>query len=288
MSDITRPALRYHGGKFRLAPWVLQFFPKHSAYVEPFGGAASVLLQKERSQAECYNDLDGRIVDFFRVLRDPLKSAELHRRAAMTPYARAELEWAFGEADDEVDAAHRLVVRSFMGHGSDSATRRCRTGFRARLTDGRALPSAEWSTWADSIPAFRDRLAGVLLDNDDAVSVIKRMDHPATLIYCDPPYVHSTRSALTNRNSGTNGYAHELDDAGHRRLAECLTKAQAMVVISGYPSDLYDELYQGWARFARGAVADTGKARTEVVWLNPACAQALDKARTDLFSKAVA
>lgn len=190
---ITRPALRYHGGKFRLAPWILLFFPPHQAYVEPFCGAASLLLLKPRVPAECLNDRDDRIVSFFRVLRDPATAAELRRRAELTPFARAELEWSFGAATDDVDAAHRLVVRSFMGHGSDSVCRTTRTGFRSRLTDGRALPSAEWRTWPESIDDFRDRLAGVLLESDDALPVIRRMDAPATLIYCDPPYVHSRR-----------------------------------------------------------------------------------------------
>lgn len=285
-SPITRPALRYHGGKFRLAPWVLQFFPPHLAYVEPFGGAASILLQKPRSPAECYNDLDERIVGFFRVLRDAQKSAELQRRCALTPYARAELEWSFGEPADEIDAAHRLVVRSFMGHGSDSATRTSRTGFRARLTDGRALPSAEWSTWANSIDAFRDRLAGVLLENDDAVRIIDRMDSPSTLIYCDPPYVHSTRSAITKKSSTTNGYRHEMSDEDHTRLAERLLRCKGMVVLSGYPCALYEDLFAGWIRHERRHVADCAAMRTEVVWINPACAGQLEQARGGLFAEA--
>lgn len=275
---ITRPALRYHGGKFRLAPWVLDFFPPHLTYVEPFGGAASLLLKKPRSRAECYNDLDGRIVNFFRVLRDPAKSIELQRRVALTPYARDELEWSLGgpaDGADDVDAAHRLVVRSFMGHGSDSATRTTRTGFRARLTDGRALPSAEWSTWADSIPAFRDRLAGVMLENDDAISVIGRMDSPTTLIYCDPPYVHSSRSAMTGRSSTTNGYLFEMTDFDHRMLADRLHRCAGMIVLSGYPSAMYQELYGDWVSHQRQHVADRAKMRTEVVWLNPACSTAL-------------
>lgn len=285
MSEVpTRPALRYHGGKFRLAPWILQFFPTHQAYVEPFAGAASVLLLKERSPAECLNDRDNRIVSFFRVLRDPAQSAELQRRCRLTPYARTELEWAFEPATDEIDAAHRLVVRSFMGHGSDSACRTTRTGFRSRLTDNRALPSAEWSTWPESIDIFRRRLAGVLIENHEAQPVIRRMDGARTLIYCDPPYVHSTRSALASNSSTTNGYRHEMTDADHETLAAVLHKAAGMVVISGYPSELYQSLYRGWERHERSHVADRARMRTEVVWLNPACSAALSRDRGGLFA----
>lgn len=282
MTAITRPALRYHGGKFRLAPWILQFFPPHKAYAEIFGGAGSVLLQKPRCSAEVYNDLDSRVVGFFRVLADPAKSEELRRRCEVTPYAREVLEWSFGEPADEIDAAHRLVVRSFMGHGSDSATRTTRTGFRCRLTDGRALPSHEWASWPECIPAIRDRLKGVLLENDQAERIVDRMDGPATLFYCDPPYLHSTRTGKTG-GSGSNGYLHEMTDEDHERLLRCLRSVEGMVVLSGYPSGLYDDALAGWERHQRQVVADTAKFRTEVVWLNPACSAALKRARGGLF-----
>lgn len=286
MTAVTRPALRYHGGKFRLAPWILQFFPRHSAYVEPFGGAASVLLQKQPVPAECYNDLDDRIVRFFRVLRDPEQSAELERRLRLTPYARAELEWSFEPAVDEIDHAHRLVVRSFMGHGSDSATRSTRTGFRARLTEGRALPSAEWSAWPDAMAALRDRLRTVLLENDDALRVIDRMDHAGTLIYCDPPYVLSARTgAASRRSSTTNGYRHEMTDAEHEALASRLHDCSGMVLVSGYPSPLYERLYRGWETHRTTHVADRAAMRTEVVWLNPICSEALARDRGGLFAQ---
>lgn len=286
---ITRPALRYHGGKFRLASWILQFIPPHSTYVEPFGGAASILLQKPIAPAECYNDLDDRIVRFFRVLRDPAHSAELERRLRLTPYARAELEWAFQPASDEIDHAHRLVVRSFMGHGSDSATRSSRTGFRARLTDGRALPSSEWSAWPDAMAAFRDRLRAVLLENDDGLRVIDRMDSMSTVIYCDPPYVLSARTgAASSRSSTTNGYRHEMTDVEHVALAERLHECVGMVVVSGYPSPLYERLYGGWESHRTSHVADRAAMRTEVVWLNPACSAALYRSRGGLFAEVAA
>jgi len=284
---VTRPALRYHSGKFRLAPWILRFFPKHTVYVEPFGGAASVLLLKERVGAECYNDLDGRVVNLFRVLRDPEQALELQRRVALTPFARDEFNWAYEDPADSVDDAHKLVVLSFMGHGSDSATRSCRTGFRSKLTDGRVLPAYEWATWSDVIPAFTRRLAGVVIENRDALEVMQRMDHVDALMFVDPPYVHSTRSAITKRSAKTHGYRHEMDDSAHRALAEVLRSLCGMVVLCGYPSPLYEELYSDWERFERRAMADSAKVRTEVVWLNPACSAALERSRGGLFSQEI-
>ena len=275
---IGRPALRYHGGKFRLAPWIIGFFPPHKAYVEPFGGAMSVLLQKKRCAAECYNDLDANVVNLFRVLRDPAMALELQRRVALTPFARDEFDRSYDAATDDIDAAHKLVVRSFMGHGSDSATRGCRTGFRSKLTDGRVLPAYEWATWPDVIPAITRRPKGVVIENRDALEVMQRLDHPSTLHYVDPPYVHDTRSALIGRSSKTHGYRFELTDDEHRQLAEVLRSLSGMVVLSGYPSTLYDQdLFKTWSRFERRAMADSAKARTEVIWLNPACSAALSQ-----------
>jgi len=282
---VARPALRYHGGKFRLAPWIIGFFPPHKVYVEPFGGAASVLLLKDRVGAECYNDLDGQIVNIFRQLRDPGTALELQRRVALTPFARDEFDWSYEAPVDDMDAAHKLIVRSFMGHGSDSATRGCRTGFRSKLTDGRVLPAYEWATWSETIPAFTRRLAGVLIENRDALEVLARMDHPDALMFVDPPYVHSTRSAIAGRSVKTHGYRHEMDDEAHQALAGVLHDLQAMVVLSGYPSKLYESLYAGWERFERRAMADSAKARTEVVWLNPACSAALQRSRGGLFAE---
>lgn len=272
----ARPVLRYHGGKFRLAPWILSFFPRHTVYVEPFGGAASVLLQKPRVGAECYNDLDGEVVNLFRIMRDPERALELQRRVALTPFARDEFNWAYEPPVDDIDRAHKLVTKAFLGFGSDSATRPHRTGFRSRMTDGRVLPAIEYASWPDAIPSFTRRLQGVLIENGEAIEVIQRMDTINTLIYVDPPYCHSTRAA-------SRGYRHEMDDAAHRALAAALHEVKGMVVLSGYPSELYDvELYSGWIRYERRHNADHGKASTEVVWLNPACVAALEQQSAQL------
>ena len=94
-SKIRHPAIRYHGGKFRLASWIIGHFPEHRCYVEPFGGAASVLLRKKLSEAEVYNGIDGDVVNLFRVLRDPKKSQALIDACALSPYSRAEFQCAY-------------------------------------------------------------------------------------------------------------------------------------------------------------------------------------------------
>ena len=138
-----RPMLRYHGGKYRMAPWIISHFPAHDTYVEPYGGAASVLLAKPRCRAEVYNDLDHRIVNVFRVVRNPATAQELRRRLMLTPFARAEFEWSYEDPIDPLDAAHKTIIQSYMGIGADAATRNDRPGFRAKRANA-TLPSSEW------------------------------------------------------------------------------------------------------------------------------------------------
>ncbi|AVT76619.1 D12 class N6 adenine-specific DNA methyltransferase [Rhodopseudomonas palustris] len=277
MSAPTRPVLRWHGGKWRIAPWIISFFPRHQIYVEPFGGAASVLLRKPRSPAEVYNDLDGRLVNLFRVLRDPEKASELQRRIGLTLYARDEFEWSYSAPIDDVDDAHKMIVLSFMGHGSDSASRGCRTGFRAKMTDARALPSNAWANWHRSVPEFVERLRSVTIERIDAMQLLVRYDTPSTLLYFDPPYLPETRSSLIGRSANTHGYRHEMDREAHAAMLDALLQIKSMVVLSGYPDPLYDEMLCEWTRFEKRTLADGARERLEVLWINPACAAALDR-----------
>jgi DNA adenine methylase len=269
---IKRPVLRYHGGKFRIAEWVISHFPPHLCYVEPYAGAASVLMRKPRAAAEVLNERDDRIVNVFRILRDPVKAADLKRRLELTPFSRVEFNAAYAPPVDEVDAAMKTITLSFMGQGSDAVTRGYRTGFRCALRnrDNAAIPSHEWADWPTQIPAFVKRLQGVAIENTDALAVIRRLDRsPSTLFYVDPPYPFITRSAARSRH----GYKHEMTDDEHRVLAETLRGLEGMVVLSGYACDLYDlELYADWDRHEIESRADRGLARTEVLWLNAACA----------------
>lgn len=269
----TRPALRYHGGKWRLAPWVIGHFPPHRVYVEPFGGAASVLLRKPRAYAEIYNDLDEEVVAFFAVLRDRALAAELQRQVALTPYARFEFELSYAPTHDPIERARRLLVRSWMAHGS-SGLRGHRTGFRLGSMREHTTASHDWGRFSEAIPALVERLQGVAIERRPAARVIAREDRPDTLVYVDPPYMYETRSQKRIGNDLYHGYRHELDDDGHKELLEQLVGLTAMVVISGYATALYDRMLSGWTRVQRDARADRGEARTEVLWINPAADRA--------------
>jgi len=278
---VERPALRYHGGKWRLAAWIQQFFPPHGCYVEPFGGAAGVLLQKPRVYAEVYNDLDGDIVNFFRVLRDPDQRARLIDACALTPYARDEFLAAYDVTDDPLERARRTAVRAAMGFGSAGATK-ASTGFRTDTRRKYGTAQHNWAAYPQAMAAVGERFAGVLVENRDAIDCIRAHDGTDTLLFVDPPYVHETR---TMRRGG--GYRHELDDAAHRQLLEVLHAVDGMVVLCGYSSNLYDQALLGWDRHEVTARISGGRGtalRTEVVWLNKACQRALRSQQGSLFN----
>lgn len=283
----TRPVLRYHGGKWMLAPWILEHFPPHRVYTEAFGGAASLLIRKTRARlVEVYNDMDGQIVSLFRVLRDPVTAAKLREVLQATPFARDEFSLSYEASDDPIEQARRTVVRSFFGFGSDSASG-ATTGFRANGNRQSAHPARDWGNYPDAVQAFTERLKGVVIENRPGLEIILQHDGPEALHYCDPPYVNATRSEYTLRTG--KGYRHEMNDDDHRRLAEVLHGAAGMVVLSGYRSALYDELYGDWEVRTKRAIADGGphapaQERTEVLWLNTACTEALHRQQPRLIA----
>jgi DNA adenine methylase len=262
---VTRPLVRWHGGKFRLAPWVLSFFPPHRIYVEPFGGGASVLLRKARSHAEVYNDLDGEIFNLFRMARD--HGPELCRLVELTPYARDEYAHAWEATQEPMERARRLLIRAHMGWGSSGATKSSRhgkptTGFRNNTKRSGTIPATDWSRLPDVISSVVKRMQGVVLENQDAFKLMPAQDDPDAFFYVDPPYLPETR------DDARADYRHELTPADHVRLAELLRSLKGKVVLSGYASEVYERLYRGWVRAEAPALADGGRPRTEVLWMN--------------------
>lgn len=265
-----RPIVRYHGAKFRLAPRIIEHFPAHRIYVEPFGGGAGVLIKKERSFAEVYNDLDSEIVNVFRVMRDPVAAEHLRHLVELTPWSRDEFLEAYEIVEEPIERARRTIMRGFMAFGSTSR-RKNRTGFRAKACRQNQTGPADWRTYPEEIPTFVDRLRGVTIENRAAADIIRQQDSEDTLFYCDPPYVHSSRSALEHKGGPNDcAYAHEMTDDDHRELAAVLRHVRGMVVLSGYPTDLYDrELYPDWQRVSFSAMADGARRREEVLWISP-------------------
>jgi DNA adenine methylase len=260
----------------------MQFFPPHWRYVEPFGGAAGVLLRKRRSHAEVYNDLDGDIVNFFRVLRDPEQCAQLIRACELTPYAREEWALAYEDTDCPVERARRTAIRAAMGFGSAGATKGT-GGFRIDTERAYSTAMHNWAAYPSCLAAIGERFTGVLIENRPAIDVMRQHDAPDTLHFVDPPHLPSTRQLGGNRY-----YRHEMSQIEHEELLEALVSLKGCVVLSGYPSDLYVSRLKGWqthqtkARIA--AHRGTGM-RTEMVWLNPACAAALEHVEGGLFAE---
>ena len=277
MSDRSppRPVLRWLGGKFRLAPWIIEHLPPHDIYVEPFGGAASVLLQKPRSYNETYNDLDGELVNLFSVLRGP-SAAALLRSLQMTPYSRREYVSAFQIVDDPVERARRALVRSHMGHGTGGARIDRPTGFRTDGVTASTNVAGEWADLPDALAVVVRRLQGVAIEQRPALELLRRFSDSRALIYLDPPYLPATRSTKSRKpGERYHTYAHELTVGDHAELLDVITASSAMIVLSGYPDSTYDERLIGWRRVEVAARAHRNSPRTEVLWINPAADQRL-------------
>lgn len=260
--SLRRPLIRYHGGKWELAQWIISHFPTHRIYCEPFSGGASVLLQKARSYAEVYNDMDGEIVNLFRVVRD--NADELLASIENTPFSREEYFSAFKtDKSNAIEWARRTLVRSHMGFAG-TAVHGKTTGFRSFSTNSGSHPATQWARLPQCVRDVVERLRGVVIENRDAMEVISQQDTSQTLFYVDPPYLQETRDAGSD-------YRFELSDRQHVALLERLRTLQGMVIVSGYPSEMYDRVLSGWKRVERNALAEGARPRTEVLWINPSC-----------------
>lgn len=259
-------AFGWYGGKFSHLDWLLPLLPTATHYCEPFGGSAAVLINRPPSPVETYNDLDGDLVNFFRVLRD--EQDALIRAIGLTPFSREELRRATQEEPEalsDLERARRFFVRA----------RQVRTGLAQTASEGRwahclltsrAGMGGAVSRWLGSVEGLSEivqRLLRVQIENAPALEVIRRYDSPETLFYCDPPYVHGTRG-------DAKAYGFEMTDAEHEELARMLLEVRGKVAISGYASSLYEDLYAGWTRVeapTRMIHSSKGE-RTEVLWVN--------------------
>jgi len=267
---VKRPAIRYHGGKWRLAPLILQHLPAHRYYIEPFGGAASVLLRKKPAHQEVYNDLDGDMVVFFSVIRNPVLRDRLLEALTLTPYAREEFELAFEPTDDPVERARRVAIRAQMGFGSAGATKGT-TGFRTDVKRQYGTSMHLWAQFPESILALHERFKSVLIENRPALRVIEMYDDPQSLFFVDPPYVHSTRYRDADKGYY---YRHEMTNDDHDKLLDALNNIKGMCVLTGYRTEQYDAALSGWARVDKQVAISSYRGtatRMESIWISPNC-----------------
>jgi DNA adenine methylase len=261
-----RIAFGWYGGKFSHLDWLLPLLPKTIHYCEPFGGSAAVLLNREPAAVETYNDLDGEVVNFFRVLREDGDS--LIRAIGLTPFSREEFEQAIAVPDEQLsdmERARRFFVRA----------RQVRTGLAQTASTGRwahclltsrAGMSGAVSRWLGSVEGLSEvaqRLLRVQIEHAPALDVIARYDSEDTLFYCDPPYPHEARG-------DSRAYSYEMTDREHEALAALLHTVRGKVAVSGYASPLMERLYGNWNRVeAPPRTAHSVKQmRTEVIWTN--------------------
>jgi DNA adenine methylase len=263
-----RQVLRYYGSKWRIGNWIASFQPAHTCYVSLFGGGANDIFTRTPSFLEIYNDLDGAVVNFFRILRE--RPDELIRAIAYTPYARAELDLSneFSPDLDDLEWARRFYVRCNQGRSSGSSV--WKTTWRYMVNDLRTKTVCQDFVAIDHLAIAAARLKMVQIENRPALNLIEAYDAPGTLFYADPPYLHSTR------NEGwLKAYQHEMSESDHCALALRLRQIQGMAIVSGYASPLYAELYEtrGWQRYDIEARTNTNSRRVESIWLNPAIIQ---------------
>lgn len=250
--------LNYPGAKWGLAKRIVEMMPKHRSYLEPFFGSGAVLFNKPPSAIETVNDIDGEIVNFFKVLQTDAKS--LAEAIAMTPYARDVFDDAHeNRGETEFDRAYTFAVRSRMGHGFKTYAK---TGFKIDVyARERSYCVDNWNDMPRGLIEAAERLKRVQIENRSALDLIDRFNHDNVLIYADPPYLMQTR--------GGKQYNCEMADEGeHMELLRLMKRHKGNAMISGYPSELYDEELSGWQRIEFKSYNQNSEARTEVLWIN--------------------
>lgn len=254
-----KSVLKYPGAKWGIASWVLSFFPPHHSYLEPFFGSGGVFFNKTRSNIETVNDLDREVVNLFECIRrDPERLAW---KVYWTPYSRAVLETTYGHSlpEDPYARAIRFIIRCNQGFGFRTNAHRMgwKNDVRGRE---RAYAAKNWTELPEIILDTAERLRGVQIECRPAVELIEKFNAPEVLIYCDPPYVLSTRRGKQ--------YRCEMTDTDHLELLDALKRHKGPVIISGYPSDMYDAELTGWHRESCTTTDQLSQTKQEVLWMN--------------------
>ncbi|MGO8704503.1 MAG: DNA adenine methylase [Candidatus Brocadiia bacterium] len=261
-------AFGWYGGKYSHLDWLLPLLPECNHYCEPFGGSAAVLINRPPSPVETYNDTDGEVVNFFRVLRE--KKDELLYKIGMTPFSREEFLEAIRTNGNAKHLSDIERARLFFVRARQVRTGLAQTASAGRwancLNTSRAGMAGAVSRWLGSVAGLEfiaARFLRVQIENDSACNVIKRYDSAETLFYCDPPYPHESRG-------DSKAYSYEMTDRDHAELSHALHGAKGKVAVSGYDCDLMRELYKDWRihREKPKKAMSIKKERQELLWTN--------------------
>lgn len=262
--------IAWYGGKYYLAEWIISQFTSHRIYIEPYGGMANILLKKVPAEVEVFNDLDHRVTNFFRVIRDPLKLQALKQRCELTPYSRDEFAslCAMPEPNDDISAAWWFFVRCRQARGGIGMSAITKNAWASSTRSRRQMPEpvSKYLSAIDGLDDVAHRFRHVMIEQLPALDLIKKYDNADALIYCDPPYPGCTR-----HGGKAATYAYEMSDAEHEELLTLLRSCQGRVLLSSYDSPLYQRLLHDWQRIektTRVQFSNSGGERRESLWKN--------------------
>lgn len=248
--------LKYPGGKWRISKWIISHFPEHKVYCEPFFGSGGVFFKKEPSYLETINDIDGDIVNLFRVCRE--QPEELAAAINLTPFARDEFVSCYETAvPDKVERARRTVVRFHQSFGTSNSSK---NSWKNTQTSGGPRCATMWNYLPDTVIECCQRLKNAQIENIDALKLIERYNDEKTLIYCDPPYLQGLRKK--------NMYACEFTNEQHEEMLNVLVQTKSKVILSGYDNEMYNGILKGWRTDEIITTAQMGLHRTEKLWMN--------------------
>lgn len=247
--------LKYPGGKWRIADWIIAHFPSHKVYLEPYFGSGGVFFNKEPSYLETINDINGEIVNLFKVCRE--RSEELARALEFTPWAREEYINCYENIGDEVERARRTLVRHHQSFGTTNSNLNT---WRNSQTYNSPRCAMQWSELPETVLKICVRLKNAQIENKDASVLIERYNSPETLIYLDPPYLQELRKR--------NMYKFEMTVKQHEELLELIKNSKSKICLSAYDNDLYNESLKDWYTAEKPTIAQMGKHRIEKLYMN--------------------
>lgn len=248
--------LNYPGSKQMIKEWILSYVPKHTVYLEPFFGSGSIFFNKEKAKIEVINDIDKDIYNYFKVIRD--RPNEIIEQIMFTPFSIDEYNKCRDEniSDSDVEKARKFAIRCYFGIGNSAVFK---NGFRRSKSATSSNKAKTWSMLPEQLQEATQRLKEAIIENDEAINIIERYNNEDVFIYCDPPYVLSTRKEHL--------YKHEMTYEQHIKLLEVLKKHKGKVLISGYDNELYNTMLKGWHKETIQTSAERGK-RIECLWFN--------------------